>query len=196
LGQPESQPSIFVPLLSAVAVVLIAAALGQSQIVLTNPYVKWLDEDVAYIITNVERAAFVGLSTDAERDRFIEQFWLRRDPTPGTRENEFKDEHYRRIEYANEHFASRLPLPAGLGWKTDRGRIYIMFGPPNEKETHAAGTYTRSDGTTQSFASEFWLYRYLQGIGTDVLLEFDDAAGTEEFKQSKDPAVKQKILNH
>jgi GWxTD domain-containing protein len=194
LRQPESQPSSLVPLLSAVAVVVIAAALGQSQMVLTNPYVKWLDEDVAYIITPPERAAFVGLSTDAQRDRFIEQFWVRRDPTPGTRENEFKDEHYRRIEYANEHFASRLPLPAGLGWRTDRGRIYILYGPPDEKETHAAGTYVRPDGATQTFASDFWLYRYLQGIGPNVLLEFDDPAGTGEFKQSKDPAAKEKRL--
>ena len=89
-----------------------------------GPYKKWLDEDVAWIITDEERAAFKQLSNDEERDNFIEAFWQRRDPTPDTEENEFKEEHYRRIAYANEHFAAGIP-----GWKTDRGRIYIMYGP-------------------------------------------------------------------
>jgi GWxTD domain-containing protein len=98
---------------------------------LETPYRKWLNEDVAYIITDEERAAFKRLQTDEEREQFIEQFWLRRDPTPDTVENEFKEEHYRRIAYANENFASGIP-----GWKTDRGRIYITYGPPDEKESH------------------------------------------------------------
>ena len=87
-------------------------------------YRKWLDEDVRWIITDEERSAFMQLSNDEERDQFIEAFWQRRDPTPDTEENEFKEEHYRRIAYANEHFAAGIP-----GWKTDRGRIYIVFGP-------------------------------------------------------------------
>src|SRR5262249_11814189 len=90
---------------------------------LSKPYKKWLDEDVSYIITDEERAAFRQLSNDEERDNFIEAFWQRRDPTPDTEENEFKEEHYQRIAYANEHFAAGVP-----GWKTDRGRIYIVFG--------------------------------------------------------------------
>ena len=98
---------------------------------LETPYKKWLNEDVAYIITDEEREAFKRLSTDDERQQFIEQFWLRRDPTPDTEENEYKEEHYRRIAYANERFASGIP-----GWKTDRGRIYITFGPPDEIESH------------------------------------------------------------
>ena len=106
---------------------------------LETPYRKWLNEDVAYIITDEERAAFKRLQTDEEREQFIEQFWLRRDPTPDTVENEFKEEHYRRIAYANEHYASGIP-----GWKTDRGRIYITFGPPDEIESHpSGGTYER-----------------------------------------------------
>ncbi|MGA7925303.1 MAG: GWxTD domain-containing protein, partial [Candidatus Sulfotelmatobacter sp.] len=91
---------------------------------LSKTYKKWLNEDVVWIITDQERAAFKQLSNDEERDNFIEQFWLRRDPTPDTEENEYKEEHYRRIAYANEHFAAGIP-----GWKTDRGRIYIMYGP-------------------------------------------------------------------
>src|SRR5438876_11886056 len=100
---------------------------------------KWLDEDVSYIITNEERTAFKQLKTDEEREQFIEQFWLRRDPTPDTVDNEFKEEHYARIAYANERFASGIP-----GWKTDRGRIYIIYGKPAEIESHpAGGTYER-----------------------------------------------------
>src|SRR5258707_2994183 len=106
---------------------------------LETPYRKWLNEDVTYIITDEERAAFKRLQTDEEREQFIEQFWLRRDPTPDTVENEFKEEHYRRIAYTNETFASGIP-----GWKTDRGRIYITFGPPDEIESHpSGGSYER-----------------------------------------------------
>src|SRR5579884_2212677 len=106
---------------------------------LESPWKQWLDVDVAYIITDEERQAFKRLNTDEERQQFVEQFWLRRDPTPDTEENEFKEEHYRRIAYANEHYASGIP-----GWKTDRGRIYITFGPPDEIESHpSGGTYQR-----------------------------------------------------
>src|SRR5215813_8201401 len=106
---------------------------------LGKTYKKWLDEDVAWIISDEERKAFKQLSNDEERDQFIEAFWQRRDPTPDTEENEFKEEHYRRIAYANEHFAAGIP-----GWKTDRGRIYISFGPADEVETHpSGGTYER-----------------------------------------------------
>ena len=101
---------------------------------LETPYRKWLQEDVAYIITDEERAAFKRLQNDEEREQFIENFWLRRDPTPDTVENEFKEEHYRRIQYANDHFASGIP-----GWKTDRGRIYIVYGPPDERDEHPSG---------------------------------------------------------
>src|SRR6266849_5831061 len=106
---------------------------------LETPYKKWLSEDVGYIITDEERQAFKRMSTDDERQNFIEGFWLRRDPTPDTAENEFKEEHYRRIAYANERYASGIP-----GWKTDRGRIYITFGPPAEIESHpSGGSYER-----------------------------------------------------
>ena len=104
---------------------------------LSKTYKKWLDEDVVYIISDEERKAFKQLSNDEERDQFIEAFWQRRDPTPDTEENEFKEEHYRRIEYANEHFAAGIP-----GWKTDRGRIYITWGPPDEIDTHPSGGTT------------------------------------------------------
>ena len=109
---------------------------------LETPWKKWLNEDVTYIITDEERKAFKQLNTDEEREQFVEQFWLRRDPTPDTVENEFKEEHYRRIAYANEHYASGVP-----GWKMDRGRIYITFGPPDEIDSHpSGGTYERPDG--------------------------------------------------
>src|SRR3954468_13794132 len=126
---------------------------------LETPYKKWLNEDVVYIITDEERQAWKRLATDEEREQFIEQFWLRRDPTPDTAENEFKEEHYRRIAYANEHYAAGMP-----GWKTDRGRIYITFGPPTSIDSHPmGGPYQRSPeeggGSTTTFPFEVWRYR-------------------------------------
>jgi len=161
---------------------------------LETPYRKWLNEDVAYIITDEERAAFKRLSTDEEREQFIEQFWLRRDPTPDTAENEYKEEHYRRIAYANERFASGIP-----GWKTDRGRIYITFGPPDEIESHpSGGTYERpieeGGGTTSTFPFEKWRYRYIEGIGTDVIIEFVDPTMTGEYRMTMDPSEKDALL--
>src|SRR4051812_22812730 len=137
-------------------------------------YKKWLDEDVRWIITDEERNAFKQLSNDEERDQFVEQFWLRRDPTPDTLENEFKEEHYRRIAYANEHFAAGIP-----GWKTDRGRTYVVFGPADEIESHAGGgAYERpteeGGGTTSTFPFEMWRYRYVEELGQEVNLEFVD----------------------
>jgi GWxTD domain-containing protein len=159
---------------------------------LETPYRKWLSEDVAYIITDAERAAFNGLQTNDEREHFIEQFWLRRDPTPGTAENEFKEEHYRRIAYANEHFSDALGLP---GWKTDRGRIYITFGPPDEIDSHpSGGTYKRPSeeggGETVTYPFEQWRYRYIDGVGNNIMIEFVDPKGTGEYRMTSDPTEK------
>ena len=161
---------------------------------LEGPYRKWLNEDVAYIITDEERAAFKRLSTDEEREQFIEQFWLRRDPTPDTAENEFKEEHYRRIAYANERFSSGIP-----GWKTDRGRIYITFGPPDEIESHpSGGSYERpieeGGGTTSTFPFEIWRYRYIEDIGSDILIEFVDPTMSGEYRMTMDPSEKDALL--
>ncbi len=161
---------------------------------LAGPYKKWLQEDVAYIITDEERAAFKRLNTDEEREQFIEQFWLRRDPTPDTVENEFREEHYRRIAYANEHYASGIP-----GWKTDRGRIYIMYGPPDENESHpSGGTYERpieeGGGTTSTYPFEQWRYRYIEGIGTNIIIEFVDPTMTGEYRMTMDPSEKDALL--
>jgi len=161
---------------------------------LETPYRKWLTEDVTYIITNEERQAFNKLQTDEERDQFIEQFWLRRDPTPDTVENEYKEEHYRRIAYANEHFASGIP-----GWKTDRGRFYIMYGPPDEIESHpAGGSYERhideGGGSTSTYPFEQWRYRYIEGVGTNVVLEFVDPSNSGEYHFTIDPTEKDALL--
>jgi GWxTD domain-containing protein len=147
-----------------------------------SPYMKWLGEDVRWIITEKERQAFLDLQTDEERQKFIEQFWLRRDPTPGTPENEFKTEHYRRIQYANSHFASKTGLP---GWKTDRGRIYIVFGPPDEMDEHLQGT--EYDGRTTNIPWMLWRYRYIDGIGNNVAIEFVDSTLNGEYHMAMDP---------
>lgn len=161
---------------------------------LEGPYRKWLNEDVLYIITDEERTAFRRMSTDEEREQFIEQFWLRRDPTPDTQENEFKEEHYRRIAYANERYASGIP-----GWKTDRGRIYITFGPPDENESHpSGGTYERpfeeGGGTTSTYPFEKWRYRWIEGIGSDIIIEFVDPTMTGEYRMTMDPSEKDALM--
>jgi len=161
---------------------------------LETPYRKWLNEDVAYIITDEERTAFKRLQTDEEREQFIEQFWLRRDPTPDTVENEFKEEHYRRIAYANEHYASGIP-----GWKTDRGRMYITYGPADEIDSHpSGGTYERppeeGGGETSTFPFEQWRYRYIEGVGTNIIIEFVDPTMTGEYRMTMDPSEKDALL--
>jgi GWxTD domain-containing protein len=163
---------------------------------LETPYRKWLNEEVVYIITDEEKKAFRALATDEEREQFIEQFWLRRDPTPDTEENEFREEHYRRIAYANERFASGIP-----GWKTDRGRIYIEYGPADEVESHpSGGTYERpfeeGGGTTSTYPFEKWRYRYLEGIGSDINIEFVDADSSGEFRMTTDPSQKDAVQRY
>ncbi len=161
---------------------------------LSKTYKKWLNEDVVWIITDEERAAFKQLSNDEERDNFIEAFWQRRDPTPDTEENEYKEEHYRRIAYANEHFAAGIP-----GWKTDRGRIYIMYGPADEVDSHpSGGTYERpmeeGGGETSTFPFEQWRYRYLEGIGQEVIIEFVDKCMCNEYRMTIDRSEKDALL--
>jgi GWxTD domain-containing protein len=157
---------------------------------LDSQYKKWLNEDVVYIITPEERSAFLHLSTNEEREQFIEAFWARRNPDPDSPENTFKEEHYRRIAYANEHYASGIP-----GWKTDRGRIYIMWGPPDETDSHpSGGTYERppeeGGGETTTYPFEDWRYRYLPGIGENVIIEFVDPTMTGEYHLTMDPSEK------
>jgi len=161
---------------------------------LAGPWKKWMNEDVLYIITDEERQGFKRLKTDEERQQFVEQFWLRRDPTPDTEENEYKEEHYRRIAYANDHYASGIP-----GWKTDRGRIYIAYGPPDEIDSHpSGGSYERpieeGGGETSTYPFEDWRYRYLEGVGTNVNIEFVDTTMSGEYHMSLDPEEKDALL--
>lgn len=162
---------------------------------LGKTYKKWLDEDVRWIISDEERSAFKQLSNDEERDNFIEAFWQRRDPTPDTVENEFKEEHYRRMAYANEHYAAGIP-----GWKTDRGRIYVMYGPPDEIDAHpGGGIYNRpmeeGGGETSTFPFEDWRYRYLDGIGQEVIIEFVDDCQCGAYEMTMDRSKKDALLH-
>src|SRR6267143_1759007 len=162
---------------------------------LTDHDKKWLNQDVLWIITDEERKAFMMLSNDEERENFIESFWQRRDPTPDTAENEFKEEHYRRIAYANEHFPAGIP-----GWKTDRGRIYIVFGPADEIESHpSGGTYERpmeeGGGSTSTFPFEQWRYRYIEDIGQEVIIEFVDTCMCGDYHMTIDRSEKDALLN-
>src|SRR5438034_11664882 len=162
---------------------------------LNKAYKDWLEKDVAYIITDEERKAFKKLQTDDERERFIEEFWRRRDPDPDTDENEYREEYYERSAYANEHFASGIP-----GWKTDRGRIYIMYGKPDEKDSHpAGGPYerepTEGGGSTTTYPFERWFYRYLPGIGSGIEIEFVDPTGSGEYRIARNPDEKDALLH-
>jgi len=147
-----------------------------------SAYKRWIKEDVAPIITYAEREAYEKLKTNAEREQFIGIFWHKRDPTPDTEENEYRDQYYERVAYANEHFTSGKP-----GWMTDRGRIYIKFGKPDEIEAHpAGGTYQRMSyeggGTTTTYPFEKWFYRYIPGVRSGVDIEFVDSTGSGEYR--------------
>jgi GWxTD domain-containing protein len=139
----------------------------------TSPYDRWLNEEVAYIITDKERAAFQRLTSDEEREMFVEAFWERRNPNPGSPENKFKEGYYRRIAYANEHFATDRP-----GWKTDRGHMYIIYGPPDEIDAHPSGA---------PYPIEEWRYKYIEGLGFNVVFKFIDPKQDGEYQLVSPP---------
>jgi GWxTD domain-containing protein len=156
---------------------------------------NWLDKDVRWIISDEEKKAFMQLSNEEEREQFIEAFWDRRNPNPDSEDNEFKDEHYRRIEYANERFAAGKP-----GWMTDRGRIYIVYGPPDEIDSHpSGGSYERpmeeGGGETSTYPFEDWRYRYIEGIGQEVIIEFVDDCQCGAYEMTMDRSKKDALLN-
>ena len=157
---------------------------------LHGEYKKWVDEDVRWIITDQELQAFKSLSNDEERDQFIEQFWLRRNPNPDSPENEYREEHYQRIAYANEHYAAGKP-----GWRTDRGHIYIAYGKPDSIDSHpSGGNYERpideGGGNTSTFPFETWHYRYLAGIGDNIDIEFVDTCMCGDYHMTIDRSEK------
>ena len=164
------------------------------KIELKGPYRIWLEQDVHWLITPTEEQAFKHLSNDEERDVFIENFWQRRNPNPDSPDNEFRDEVYARIAYANEHFAAGKP-----GWMTDRGHIYISFGKPDDIDSHpSGGEYQRpmeeGGGSTATFPFEVWHYRHIEGVGDNIDLEFVDdcQCGAYEYTidRSKKDALK------
>ncbi len=162
---------------------------------LHGAYKRWVDEDVRWIITDQELKAFKSLSNDEERDNFIENFWQRRNPSPDSPENEFKEEHYRRIAYANDHYAAGKP-----GWKTDRGHIYIAFGKPDSEDSHpSGGSYERpmeeGGGETSTFPFTVWHYRYLEGIGENIDIEFVDTCQCGDYHMTIDRSEKDALLH-
>lgn len=161
---------------------------------LKEAYKKWRNTDVAYIITKEEKRAFDALTTDEERENFIENFWRRRDPNPDTEENEYREEYYERIAYANEHYTSGIP-----GWKTDRGRIYIAWGKPDSVEAHpSGGSYDRPSyeggGSTTTYPFEIWFYRHLDNVGDGIEIEFVDPTGTGEYRIARNANEKDALL--
>ena len=165
-------------------------ALSGAKQELKGSYKTWLDQDVRWIISDEEMVAFKHLSNDEERDQFIENFWLRRNPTPDSPDNEYREEHYARIAYANEHFAA-----GKAGWRTDRGHIYIAFGKPDSIDSHpSGGNYERpmdeGGGSTSTFPFEIWHYRYLEGIGDNIDVEFVDTCMCGDYHMTIDRSEK------
>ncbi len=155
---------------------------------------KFLYEDVAYIITPAEAEAFKKLKTNEERENFISDFWKRRDTDPDTEVNEYMEEYYERIAYANEHFSSGIP-----GWKTDRGRIYITRGKPDSIESRpSGGSYDRPSyeggGSTTTYPFETWFYRNVDGVGSGIEIEFVDPTGTGEYRIARNANEKDAML--
>ena len=184
-------PALSAAILTITAALVLTAWQAKPQ---DNPlpplFNAWLTQDVVYIITPRESAAFKSLTTDDERKQFMVQFWERRNPSLGTVENKFKQEHYRRIAYANEHFASRMP-----GWKTDRGRIYISYGPPDEIESHpSGGKYRRpaseGGGEVSTYPFEQWRYHHVEGVGDNLIMEFVDPDFSGTYYMTRDPSEK------
>ena len=162
---------------------------------LHGSYKTWLDQDVRWIITDEEAKAFKNLANDEERDQFIEAFWQRRNPNPESPENEFRDEHYARIAYANEHFAAGKP-----GWMTDRGHIWIAYGKPDSTDSHpSGGSYQRpteeGGGETSTFPFEVWHYRYLAGVGDNIDIEFVDTCMCGDYHATIDRSEKDALKN-
>ena len=156
---------------------------------------NWLGNVVPDIITDEERRAFLELGTEEEREQYKEIFWRDRNPDPESPVNPVREEHYRRLAYADEHFASGIP-----GRKTDRGHIYIIWGAPDEIESHpTGGTYDRSPeqggGSSTAYAWELWRYRHLEGIGENIEIEFVDPTGSGEYHVTRDPCEKD-ALSH
>lgn len=145
-------------------------------------YRKWINEDVRWIITDDERADFKRLLSDKQRDEFVVAFWDRRNPSPGAARNVFKEEHYQRLAYANTNFAGGV-----AGWRTDRGRFYITYGPPNKVDFHPKGGAIGDPPDQGDFDFEVWHYSYIEGLGHDVTLEFVDTCSCGEYHLMRDP---------
>ena len=169
---------LLLPALLAVLYLPTLSTHAQTVFVYGTSYEKWLNEDVRWIITDQERADFRKLSDDQQRDQFIEEFWARRNPVPGTSENTFKVEHYRRLAYANQQFAEST-----LGWKTDRGRFYIMYGPPGEIVRRLSSDRPEPDSIQRGcFDTEEWHWNYIEGLGRDATLKFVETCGSGEYR--------------
>lgn len=162
------------------SVVLCGLICSASNVKMSRTYWKWLNEDVRWIITPQEQADFQTLSTDQQRDDFIRAFWVRRDPTPGTPENEFKEEHYKRLAFANQHFAANVP-----GWRTDRGRIYILYGPPDfieEHRPHFAGANLVNGNKAAAVAFPYIVWHYITNSSEKRDFTFADTCQCNKYK--------------
>ncbi len=190
-------------LLVVLPLFLLGAGVQQDRLEESQDFFKrWLEHDVVYIISAQERGVFLKLTTADERNRFIEQFWRERDTDPSSNVNEFREEHYRRIAYANENFAAGKP-----GWKTDRGMIYIKFGSPDRRQTNPTGgrvyrtkleirasQHLSTERHVTALPYEIWEYRYLPGLGQEISFEFVSKDGSPEYQLALSPDEKDALF--
>ncbi|MGH9735216.1 MAG: TonB family protein [Candidatus Acidiferrales bacterium] len=194
LLDPKLATAVWTPALAAIIVVMTAAvtlaawppavlhravtlAQNEQKSAAQSKYEKWLNEDVTYIITPQERAAFARLKTDAERDKFIDQFWEHRNPHPGSAVNAYKEHYYRSTAYANQHFS----FDGNPGWRTDRGHVLIVYGPPDEIDSHKT-----------PYAYEEWRYKQIDEKSDNVTFKFVDRSGHGDYKLISSPASQSK----
>jgi GWxTD domain-containing protein len=139
---------------------------------LSKEHETWLKEEVGYIITPREKDVFMKLETDQDRGLFIEEFWKQRDPTPGTPRNELREEHYRRLDFANKRFSRG---PKSKGWRTDQGRVFVILGMPMDVQKISA---------PDAYPMELWLYRGNPRLGqfAFIRLLFYQPGGSGDFR--------------
>lgn len=144
---------------------------------------NWAEHNVKWVICPAEREVFGRLKSDLERKAFIDAFWHRRDPDPQTPLSEAKDEHYKRMDFADGHFRENEQR----GSLTERGRVWIMYGPPQRREVHPRAR-------NRVFSWEAWHYDRLPDIGENIDLEFTDRANRGEYRLSLSPEQRERLL--
>lgn len=154
-----------------------------------NKYEDWLKKEVKLLLSSGEEKEFETLKTDKEKDKFIELFWAKRDPLPQSKENEFKEEWYKRLEYVNKN----LNYGPRRGIHSDMGKVYMLLGPPAQTKGRAGGMRKSSMGGSQMEAPpQIWVYQAMPNLGLNE--PFRVTFRQYQFGYDLDNLTPQKIL--